>query len=169
MATTLGDIDRVLDAVSAASGRYMMMETSLYQREYLHALHLRDSGTLGRLSYLSGAHMQDLDGFPPYWMGYPPMNYATHVVAPLLGLADSTAVEVACLGSGELLAQHRGDGSNPYPVESAVFRLAGPTHLTAQVTVSFFENARAYTEGFNVYGDLGALEWPSVETGPAVV
>jgi len=164
MATTLDGIARVMDA--AADGTYMMMETALYQREYLHALALRDSGALGRIGYLSGAHMQDLDGFPPYWMGYAPMQYATHIVAPLLGLAGSVAESVACLGSGTLLPSHAGDGSNPFPIESALFRLGGG--LAAQVTMSFFENARSYTEGFNVYGDLGALEWPSLEGGATV-
>lgn len=169
MATTLDDIDRVLQATAAASGRYMMMETSLYQREYLHALHLRDTGALGRIGYLSGAHMQDLDGFPWYWMGYPPMCYATHVVAPLLGLAGRRAESVVCVGSGTHLPAHAGDGSNPFPIESALLTLAGEEPLVAQVTLSFFENARAYTEGFNVYGDQGALEWPSQEGGAAVV
>lgn len=169
MATTLDGIARVTDAAAEASGRYMMMETALYQREYLHALHLRDSGALGRLTYLSGAHMQDLDGFPPYWMGYAPMHYATHIVAPLLGLANARAEAVTCLGSGRLQPSHRSGSGNPFPLESALLRLDGAEPLAAQVTVSFFENARAYTEGFNVYGDLGALEWPSVEGEAAVV
>lgn len=164
MATTLDDIARVTEAAESGRGVYMMMETALYQREYLHALHLRDTGALGRLTYLSGAHMQDLDGFPPYWMGYPPMQYATHVIAPLLGLAEARAEAVMCLGSGELLPAHR--GPSPFPVESALFRLSIP--VAAQVTVSFFENARAYTEGFNVYGDRGALEWPSREEDAVV-
>lgn len=169
MATTLDDIERVVDAAARSSGRYMMMETGLYQREYLHALHLRDSGALGRITHLSGAHMQDLDGFPAYWMGYPPMQYATHITAPLLGLADAVVDGAMCLGSGSLLPSHRGDGSNPFPLETALFRLASPSPLTARVTVSFFENARAYTEGFSVYGDRGALEWPSIEGHAAVV
>lgn len=169
MATTLDDIDRVVEASTTARGAYMMMETALYQREYLHAVHLRDTGALGRLTYLSGRHMQDLDGFPPYWMGYAPMQYATHIVAPLLGLADTVAETVVCFGSGSLLPSHRGDGANPFPLESALFRLAGDEPLTAQVTLSFFENARSYTEGFDVYGDMGAIEWPSIEGEAAVV
>ncbi|TXK19740.1 Gfo/Idh/MocA family protein [Homoserinibacter sp. GY 40078] len=169
MATELDDIARVVEAASGASGAYMMMETALYQREFLHALHLRDTGALGRLGYLSGAHIQDLDGYAPYWMGYPPMRYATHVIAPLLALADARVESVTCLGSGELLPLHRGDGTNPYPIESALMRLSTEAPLTAQVTVSFFENARSYQEGFNVYGDRGALEWPSVEGDAAIV
>lgn len=169
MATTLADVARVVEAADSAVGPYMMMETALYQREYLHALSLRERGALGRLTYLRGAHMQDLDGFPPYWMGYPPMQYATHVVAPLLGLADTRVREVSCFGSGTLLTSHRGSDPNPFPLESALMRLEGADPLVAQVTVSFFENARAYTEGFDVYGDMGALEWPSVEGRAPVV
>lgn len=169
MATTLEDIARVIDAADAATGRYMMMETALYQREYLHAVHLRDSGALGPLTYLSGAHMQDLDGFPSYWRGYAPMAYATHIVAPLLGLAAAAATSVRCLGSGTLRAAHRGADSDSFPLESALFTLATPDPLVAQVTVSFFENARAYTEGFQVYGERGAMEWPSIEGDPVVV
>lgn len=168
MATTLDDVERVIDAADAGPGRYMMMETALYQREYLHALHLRDTGALGRLTYLSGTHIQDLDGFPAYWMGYAPMEYATHIVAPLLGLAEASAQSVRCLGSGTLRDAHRGPGDNPFPLEAALFELSTPEPLVAQVTVSFFENARAYTEGFNVYGEHGAMEWPSVEGEPAV-
>lgn len=168
MATDLDGVNRVVDATvrgrsASAPLSYMMMETALYQREYLHALAMRDEGLLGRISYLSGAHMQDLDGFAPYWMGYPPLQYATHIVAPLLGLAGARAREVVAFGSGTFLPQHRGDTGNSFPIESALLRLDTPEPLTAQVTISFFENARAYTEGFNVYGDLGALEWPSTE------
>ncbi|MFM9876966.1 MAG: Gfo/Idh/MocA family protein [Rhodoglobus sp.] len=167
MATSLDDIDRVIDAVGDRT--YMMMETALYGREYLHAIALRDSGELGPIGYLSGAHMQDLDGFAPYWMGYAPMQYATHIVAPLLGLAGARAQSVTCLGSGMLRDSHRGDGTNPFPVESALFQLATPSPLAAQVTMSFFENARGYTEGFSVYADRIALEWPSIEGDPSVV
>lgn len=162
MATSLDDVHRVLDAETRGRSAYMMMETALYSREFRHARALRDAGALGRISYLSGAHMQDLDGYPSYWLGYPPMAYATHVVAPLVALAGARTHEVVCFGTGTLLPQHRGDG-NPFPIESALFRLDTVEPLVAQVTLSFFENARAYTEGFNVYGDRGALEWPSVE------
>lgn len=169
MATSIDGVNRVIDAATRDHSTYMMMETALYQREYLHALAERDAGRLGPIGYLSGAHMQDLDGFAPYWMGYAPMEYATHIVAPLLGLADARAESVSCLGSGMLLPQHAGAGTNPFPIESALFRLSGPGNLAAQVTMSFFENARSYTEGFSVYGALGVLEWPSIEGGPQVV
>ena len=169
MATSLDDVHRVLDAEARGRSAYMMMETALYAREFRYAAALRDAGALGRLSYLRGAHMQDLDGFPPYWMGYAPMTYATHIVAPLVALAGARAREVVCFGTGVLQESHRGEGGNPFPIETALFALDTADPLVAHVTLSFFENARAYTEGFDVYGDLGALEWPSIEgEGPVV-
>ena len=38
--------------------------------------------------------------------------------------------------------------------------------LVANVTMSFFQLGRSYLEGFSVYGDEGALEWPQLEGGP---
>lgn len=167
LARDLDGVQRVIDAVDAASGRYMMMETALYQREHLYAHELKRSGRLGRLTYLRASHIQDLDGFPSYWMGYPPMQYATHVVAPILSLAEARATTVRCLGSGRLLPSHQGDGANPFPVEIALFEL-DRDDLAAEATVAFFQTARSYTEGFDVYGDMGAMEWQSVEGDPPV-
>jgi predicted dehydrogenase len=164
MATSLDGIARVMDA--AADGSYTMMETSLYQREYLHALALRDSGALGRIGYLSGAHMQDLDGFPPYWMGFPPMHYATHVLGPLLALAGTQVLDVRCLGSGTLSPEHEGTHGPSFPWESALMRTG--TDVAIEATVSFFDTARGYSEGFSVYGERGSIEWPQAEDDPPV-
>jgi hypothetical protein len=38
--------------------------------------------------------------------------------------------------------------------------------VIADVTMSFFQTARAYTEGFCVYGDRLGVEWPQQEEGP---
>ena len=63
---------------------YMMMETVVYSREYLFVKELYDKGELGRIQFLRGSHQQDMDGWPGYWEGFPPMHYATHCVSPCL-------------------------------------------------------------------------------------
>ena len=65
----------------------MMMETVVYSREYLFVKELYDKGELGRIQFLRGSHQQDMDGWPGYWPGLPPMWYATHCVSPCLALA----------------------------------------------------------------------------------
>ena len=163
MATTLEDIERVVAA--ARTRNYMMMETSVYGREFLY---VRELFRPGMLTYLRGFHLQDLDGFPHYWIGYPPMTYSTHALSPLLALADARVVSVQCRGSGRLTAEHTGDFDNPFPLETALFEL-DRDGLIAEVTMSFFQVARAYQEGFSVYGEDLGVEWPAAEGGPLLV
>ncbi|MEV6286231.1 Gfo/Idh/MocA family oxidoreductase [Kribbella sp. NPDC051770] len=164
MATTLEDLDQLIAAQEGAGRNYMMMETAVYSREFFHARSLLESGQLGRLAYFKGDHLQNLDGFPPYWLGYPPMHYVTHALSPALALAGSRVESVRCLGSSRLTPDRVGVGGPGFGTEAALFQLAG--ELVANVTMSFFQLGRSYLEGFSVYGDEGALEWPQLEGGP---
>lgn len=159
MATTLAGIDRVLEAERNSGSVYMMMETMVFHRAFLYMKELVDSGRMGPLSLLRGDHIQNLDGFPRYWQGYPPLEYATHIVAPLLALADARVRRVVGRGSGELTPERRGDFDNPFPLETALLDLSRDG-LTAEVTVSFFQTARSYYEGFSVFGHDMGVEWP---------
>jgi predicted dehydrogenase len=165
MAMTLSDIDRIIDAQRASGRTYMMMETMVYGREYLYAQELHRSGALGEITYYEGFHLQNLDGFPSYWMGYPPMAYVTHALSPILGLTGSRVHTVRALGTGRLAPHQLGDYGNPFPTETGFFELDG-TDAVAQVTMSFFGLARSYREGFSVYGDRIGLEWPTLEGDP---
>jgi predicted dehydrogenase len=71
MAADLEGIDSVLEAQAASGKRYMMMETSVYGREFRHVERLHRDGRLGVLTAYRGVHIQDLDGFPRYWQGFP--------------------------------------------------------------------------------------------------
>ncbi|WP_433166776.1 Gfo/Idh/MocA family protein [Kribbella sp. CA-247076] len=166
MATTLEDLDALIAAQEDAQRNYMMMETAVYSREFFHAKQLLDSGRLGRLSYFKGDHLQNLDGFPEYWRGYPPMHYVTHALSPALALANTRVESVRCLGSSRLTPDHIGVAGDGFGTEAALFQLAGDDALVANVTMSFFQLGRSYLEGFSVYGDEGALEWPQLEGGP---
>lgn len=165
MAMSLEDIDRILDAQRVSGRNYMMMETMVYGREYLYAQDLLRDGVIGEITYYEGFHLQNLDGFPEYWMGYPPMAYVTHALSPVLGLTGSRVRTVRALGSGRLADHQLGSYANPFPTETGLFELDG-TDAVAQVTVSFFQLARSYREGFSVYGDRVGLEWPAVEGEP---
>jgi predicted dehydrogenase len=157
-ATSLDDL-RALVAARRGSGRaYMMMETAVYTYHFLHARSMRDAGELGRIQFLRGAHNQDMEGWPRYWAGLPPMHYATHAVAPLLALAETRAARVHCFGSGAMRDELRSPYGNPFPVETAVFRLETPS-LAAEVTRSLFQTARDYVESFTVLGEDAGMEW----------
>lgn len=168
MATSIGDLTEIVDAQRKSNGNYMMMETAVYTRTFLYAKELVEKGEMGRIQFLRGAHYQDMENWPPYWRGLPPMHYATHALSPLLALAKTRAVEVHCFGSGVMREELHEQYGNPYPIETAIFQLEADS-LAAEVTRSLFHTARGYTESFIVYGDKMTFEWQQIEEeSPAV-
>jgi predicted dehydrogenase len=145
-----------------------MMETAVYTREFLYVKALYEGDALGRIQFLRGAHYQDMDGWPPYWAGLPPMHYATHALGPLLHLTGARASAVHAMGSGQMRAALREQYSNPYPIETATFRLEGPgvEGVAAEVTRSLFETAVTFKESFDVYGDRASFLWRQVPDDP---
>jgi len=102
MATSIADLRTIIEAQRCSGKNYMMMETAVYTRQFLYAKELMEKGVFGRLQFLRGAHYQDMECWPPYWAGLPPMWYATHAVAPLLALAGICAHESAMAGGTEV-------------------------------------------------------------------
>ncbi|HZN38014.1 MAG TPA: Gfo/Idh/MocA family oxidoreductase [Planctomycetota bacterium] len=168
MATSVEDCRRIVELCKKTGRRYTMMETVVYSREYLFLQQLSKNGELGRLQFVQASHMQDMDGWPNYWPGLPPMHYATHCVGPCLGLAGALAEEVSCLGSGRIreeLIKHYG---SPFAVESAQIKLRG-SDVSARIHRSLFDTARQYRESIDVYGSKKSVEWPLIEHEPLVV
>ena len=159
MATSLADIDRVVAAQRTGGRNYMMMETSVYGREYLAVEEMYRRGEIGTITLYRGFHIQNLDGFPEYWQGYPPMHYVTHALSPALALLDTTVADVHCRGAGHLTPERTaGNFDNPFPAEVGLFRLEGSDALV-DITMAFFQTARPYIEGFDLYGDKRGIEW----------
>ena len=152
MATTIEECREIVEAQRKSGKVYMMMETVVYSREYLFVKELYDKGELGRIQFLRGSHQQDMDGWPGYWEGLPPMHYATHCVSPCLALARQArrARRLPRLGPDP-----RGpDPEVRQPVRDRdrdVQDHATPTSC-AEVTRSLFDTARQYRESFDVYG-----------------
>lgn len=166
MATTIDGLRRIVRTARDSGRTYMMMETSAYGREYLLAKQLYDTGALGALSYYEGFHIQNLDGYPEYWRGFPPMHYSTHAVSPILALTGARVSRVTAHGSGRLTEDRRNSAyGNPFPTQIGLFELEDVDAL-ASITMSFFQTARSYTEGFRLYGSEASIEWPSLEHEP---
>lgn len=157
MATSLEGIRRIIAAKEKSGKNYMMMETTLYTRQFFQVKSLLETGELGRIQLLRGSHYQDMENWPDYWMGLPPLWYGTHAVAPLVALSKSRVNTVNGFGSGTMRAELTKPYQNPYPVELAV--LSFENGLKAEATRSLFETARAYQEGLHVYGSKASFEW----------
>jgi len=167
-ATSVEDCRAIVNAADAARKNYMMMETAIYTREFLYVRELRDSGRLGRIQFMRGAHQQEMAGWPGYWEGLPPMHYATHAVSPCLALVRGEAEYVACVGSGRIEDRLIAKYGSPFAVESALFKVRNQS-LAFEVTRSLFETARQYVESFDVYGDKVAFEWTQIENEQPVI
>src|SRR4029077_13482640 len=167
-ATSVEDCREIVNAANAARKNYMMMETAIYTREFLYVRELRDSGRLGRIQFMRGAHQQEMAGWPGYWEGLPPMHYATHAVSPCLALVRGEAEYVSCFGSGRIEDRLIAKYASPFAVESALFKVRNQ-QLAFEVTRSLFETARQYVESFDVYGDKASFEWTRIEGEPSVL
>lgn len=166
-ATTLEGLHAIVRTQRRTRLNYMMMETAVYTYHCLHVRQMIQRGEIGRIQFLRGAHYQDMENWPTYWNGLPPMHYATHAIAPPLCLAGTRAVKVHCFGSGVMRPELHAQYGNPFPVETAIFQLAGE-NLAMEVTRSLFHTAREYAEIFSIFGEKASVEWHLENEMPVV-
>ncbi|MFO0809908.1 MAG: Gfo/Idh/MocA family oxidoreductase [Gemmataceae bacterium] len=167
-ATTVDECRQLVEAQRASGKVYMMMETVVYSREYLFVKDLYDKGELGRIQFLRGSHQQDMEGWPGYWEGFPPMHYATHCVSPCLALLGKHAESVVCHGSGRIDEKLISKYGSPFAIETATFKIKD-SDVCAEVTRSLFNTARQYRESFDATGDKKSFEWQQVEGEDPVI
>ncbi len=167
MATTLEECEEIVRLTQETGLTYMMMETVVYAREFLYMKELYEKGELGKIQFLKASHQQDMDGWPNYWPGLPPMHYATHCVGPVLALTKGEAEYVSCFGSGTIREDLIDHYNSPFAVETTHIKFRD-SDLSAQVYRSLFDVARQYRESFEVYGSKKSVEWPLIE-GKALV
>jgi len=161
-ATTVEECKQIVRAAVKAKKNYMMMETVVYSREFLYVRELRDSSRLGRIQFMRGSHLQNMEGWPSYWDGLPPMHYATHCVSPCLAIVKGEADYVSCLGSGRIAENLIATHGSPFSFETAHFKIRNQD-LSFEVTRFLFNAARQYIESFDVYGEKTSFEWQLVE------
>ncbi len=162
MATSIEDCRTIFELTQQTGLKYMMMETVVYSREYLFVKELYQSGELGKLQFLQASHQQDMDGWPNYWPGLPPMWYATHCVGPVAALAGTPAEYVSCFGSGTVRPELVEKYGSPFAVESAHIKFKD-SDLSGRIVRSLFDTARQYRESIDVYGSKQSFEWSLVE------
>ena len=96
MGLTVDECAQIVQLERETGKVYMMMETSVYTREYLFAKEMVQNGKIGRIQFVRGSHQQNmgLPGWPDYWYGlwhprYCPRrrsHWQTHSLSALLWL-----------------------------------------------------------------------------------
>lgn len=168
MATTVAECQEITRLSRETGKKYMMMETVVYSREFLFVKELYQKGELGKIQFLQASHQQEMDGWPNYWPGLPPMHYATHCVGPCLALTDAIAEYVSCFGSGTIREELIPEYNSPFAVETTHIKLKD-SDLCARVYRSLFDTSRQYRESFDVYGTKKTYEWPLIEGEDPVI
>lgn len=170
MGVTLDELTELVKLSNQTGKYYMMMETSVYTREFLYVKNLVETGQLGRIQFVRGSHMQDmgLEGWPDYWLGFPPFWYGTHAVSPLFCICGKRPESVICHGSGSISEDKAKKYNSPFAVETATFKMKD-SNIVAEATRSLYETVRQYRESFDVYGDKMAFEWDQIEDEGEVV
>ena len=167
MALSTKDLEEIVKAVKKNKKSYCVMETAVYTSHFLMAKEMLQKGEFGSIQFLRGAHYQDMEFWPDYWMGLPPMFYGTHAIGPLVMLANSPVTRVRGLGSGTMRKELHKQYGNPFPIETMQIEFA--SGLKAEVTRSLFETARDYTEQFTLYGSKKSFEWQQIEHEQPVI
>lgn len=149
---------------------YMLMETSVYTREFLYFKKMYENGEIGRLQFLRGSHQQNmgLPGWPDYWYGMPPMHYPTHAIAPLSEILQKPIRTVRCIGSGRIREEYIKQYNSPFAAESVQLTFAD-SDVAGEVTRTLFDTIRQYRESFDFYGSEKSFEWEQcVGEGPVI-
>ena len=168
MATTVAECEEIVRLTKETGLTYMMMETVVYAREFLFMKEMYENGDLGKVQFLKASHQQDMEGWPGYWPGLPPMHYATHCVGPVLALTRSEAEYVSCFGSGTIREEMHAHYNSPFAVQTTHIKFKD-SDVSAQVYRSLFDVARQYRESFEVYGSKKSVEWPLIEHKPLII
>ena len=169
MAVGIDGVRSIVDAQRKSGKNYMLMETEVYSPTFLLAKKLYDEGEFGELQFLRGVHYQNMEGWPGYWEGLPPMHYCYHGLGPILYLADKLVANVLCLGSGSLSEEMQRNYGNPFPIESALLQLED-SNVTCEVTCCLYKMTRDFlVDRFYVYGDRLGFESAQIAgQGPVI-
>lgn len=162
MGMSIEELEGIIAARKKSGKNYMFMETTVFQREFLYVKELMEKGEMGRLQYMSCAHHQDMEGWPSYWEGFPPLMHPTHAVAPCLMLAGRMPKQVYGRGSGRIRDELIRQYGCPYAFEAAFITLQD-SDVTIEMQRFLYGVARSYEECFNVYGEQKSFEWQQLK------
>ena len=167
MSLSIEGVERIIAAQQASGKTYMLAESVIFTRNYLYVKRMIDSGEMGHIQFIRGAHYQDMEGWPAYWKGMPPMFYGTHALAPAFAATNGRAKRVVCFGSGKMREQLHKPYGNPFPMQTALFEMEDGT--LAEITRTLFNNPRGYTEAFTISGENVTFETGQLDTDLPVV
>jgi predicted dehydrogenase len=161
MGLTVEECTGIVKLRRKVNRNYMMMETQAYTREFLYIKKLKDEGKLGKIQFLRGIYMQNMEEWGYPWPGFPPLSYSTHSICPISILAGAPVSWVFATGSGRIREDFAKNWNNPFSIESMLVSFKD-SDISAVVIRSLNDFVRQYVEGFDVYGKKLSFEYTSL-------
>lgn len=158
MGMSLDELSAVIEARKKSGKQYMFLETTVFGREFFFVQEMYKKGELGKVQYMTCAHYQDMEGWPSYWEGYPPLMHPTHAIGPCLMLTGKYPSSVYARGSGKVREELTKQYGCPFAFESALVTLED-SDVTIELERFLYGVARSYAECFRVYGENKSFEW----------
>ena len=126
-ATDLEQCWRLVQALRASRGSYMMAENYCYTRESVLVRAMARAGVFGDVYYGEGAYIHELKALHEmtpwrrFWqVGLGGNTYPTHSLGPLLQWTGTRVTTVACMGSGH---HYRDSQGRPYGAQDTTTTL----------------------------------------------
>jgi len=175
MASTIEEIDAIIDCVNQSRLIYMTGETCYY---YPHTIYCRDryrKGDFGHFVYGEAAYLHDMShGFYEAFQhsggkdwqkvaGFPPMYYPTHSTSMILSVTGARMTKLSCLGYEDqdddgVFRQGHNLWDNPYSNQTALMR----TSDGGMVRINEFRRVgwwgRSSSNPLSIFGTKGSFE-----------
>ncbi len=156
--TSMPDAKRLVEAVRASGRTYMMAENCVFWAFVESWRALMASGNIGEMVYAEAEYIHDLDrlrgepGARTWRNAFPPIQYCTHSLGPILSLTNDRCVSAT--GFGTDTRTHAGYEADD--LELGVFK----TELGAliKILIGFAVKRHPSFHYFSVYGTRGVLE-----------
>ena len=158
-ATTISECQKIVDAVKKSGKNYMLAENSCYSDMHLTWQSIVENNNLGKVIYAEAEYihdcrqlMKDADGTLTWRANFPPIQYCTHSLGPLLFITDDRCVSATGLSSGSNVASDIG----AIDLEVGLFRTANET--TIKILCGFSIERHPSFHWYVIYGTNGVLE-----------
>lgn len=168
MGMNLKELEDVIRARKESKKQYMFMETTVFGREYFYVKDLINRGEFGKIQYMTCAHYQDMEGWPSYWEGFPPLMHPTHAIGPCFMLLNDYPKEVYAKGSGRIRDELIGQYNSPFAFESALVTMKN-SDVAIEMERFLYGVARSYSECFRIYGSQMSFEWQQLASEDPVI
>jgi len=159
VATTIGECQQIVEAVNKSGKNYMLAENSCYSDMHLSWKSTVADNDLGKVIYAEAEYvhdcrqlMKDADGTLTWRASWPPIQYCTHSLGPLLFITDDRCVSATGLSSGSNVAPDIG----AIDLEVGLFRTANGA--TIKILCGFSIERHPAFHWYIIYGANGVLE-----------